>query len=88
MLSSTPDAFPVVDSNAESEELLLSTDLLTCKYRQRTKINDNACKKKRNNYTELHVQKCLAEQEPEYSLTFHLLILNIQVSFLSFNFFC
>ena len=88
MLSSTPDAFPVVDSNAESEELLLSTDLLTCKYRQRTKINDYACKKKETITQELPVQKCLAEQEPEYSLTFHLLIFNIQVSFLSIDFFC
>lgn len=34
VLSSTPDAFPVVDSYAESEKLLLSTDLQTCKHRQ------------------------------------------------------
>ena len=49
VLSSTPDASPIVDSNAESEELLLSTYSLTCKYRERTKIYCYTCKNK--NYT-------------------------------------
>ena len=44
-------------------------------------------KKKETITQELPVQKCLTEQEPEYRLTLHLLIFNIQVLFSTFKFY-
>ena len=51
VLSSTPDASPEVDSYAESKELLFSTDLLTCKYRENTNLSKLLLIHATKNYT-------------------------------------